>query len=117
MSKFDTMTGIEREDMLMETAMCIMETYRDMLNRKEISSEAWESKFCTGELDSIALLRLFRDWAREFENIYYDTDEYADDYLGLVETFATAKLKELFTKDPVVVAKVEVHGERIEILK
>lgn len=96
MSKFDTITGERRENLLMETAMMIMEIYHDMLNRKEISSEMWEAKFCTGELDSIALLSLFADWAREFENTYYDTDEYNDDYIGLIDAFATEKLKEEF---------------------
>ena len=96
MSKFDIVTGEVRENLLMETAMSIMEIYRDMLSRKEISSEMWEAKFCTGELDSIALLQLFRDWAREFENTYYDTDDYNDDYIGLIDWFATAKLNEVF---------------------
>ena len=101
MSKFDSVTGEARENLLMETAMSIMEIYRDMLNRGDISSEMWETKFCTGELDSIALLQLFRDWAREFENTYYNTDDYNDDYIGLIDWFATAKLNEIFTENPV----------------
>lgn len=32
MSKFDSVTGEIRENSLMETAMSIMEIYRDMLN-------------------------------------------------------------------------------------
>lgn len=87
MSKFDIVTGEVRENLLMETAMSIMEIYRDMLSRKEISSD---------ELDSIALLQLFCDWAREFENTYFGTDEYEDDYLSLVDEFASAKLNEAF---------------------
>lgn len=96
MSKFDSVTGEARENLLMETAMSIMEIYRDMLNRGDISSDMWEAKFCTGELDSIALLQLFRDWAREFENTYFNTDDYNDDYIGLIDWFATAKLNEVF---------------------
>ena len=95
MSKFDTITGVRRENLLMETAMNIMDTYHDMLNREEISSEKWEAKL-HWRIDSIALLQLFCDLAREFENTYYDTDEYNDDYISLVDAFATEKLKEEF---------------------
>ena len=108
-NKFDSVTGEARENLLMETAMIIMEIYRDMLNRGDISSEMWETKFCTGELDSIALLQLFRDWAREFENTYYNTDDYNDDYIGLIDWFASAKLNEIFTENPVYDKLVEAY--------
>lgn len=41
-------------------------------------------------------LQEFRSWAREFEETYYGTEEYENDFIGLSNDFATMKIKELF---------------------
>ena len=90
MSKFDCVTGIVRENLLMETAMRIQEVFDDMYRLDMVDTDVADS------IGSIERLGIFRDWAREFEEKYYDTDEYVEDYIGISDKFATEKIKEKF---------------------
>ena len=90
MSKFDSITGARRENLLMETAMRIQEVFDNM----------WTAKLLDPDkiTDSFDQLQTFCGLAREFENTFYGTDEYDDDFIGLTEEWATKKLTELFGK-------------------
>lgn len=85
--KFDSVVGNERENRLMETAMEIMNTYAFMCHTGKINLDCID-------VDSRESTSCFIDWAREFENTYFGTDEYEDDYLSLVGEFATKKIEE-----------------------
>ena len=56
-----TATGYMRENLLMETAMMIMETFCDMSYSCHVNPDKVD------ETDTIERLQIFRDWAREFE--------------------------------------------------
>lgn len=71
---------------LMETAMCIMETYDDMCAEKCIDPTAADE-------DTIERLGLFSGWAEEFEAKYRKESRYEDDFLNLVREFAEGKIK------------------------
>lgn len=89
MSHFDFVTGQRRERLLMETAMRIQEIYDDMYYAHHINPDKADA------VDSIERLGIFVDWAREFENKYYGTEEY-EDFIGLTDEFAVAKVNEIW---------------------
>lgn len=79
-----------QENLLMETAMRIQEVFDEMWFSQHVNPDKIDAT------DSIERLQIFRDWAREFENKYRDTERYKDDFIGLSEEFAVAKIKEVF---------------------
>lgn len=106
MSKFDSVKGVERENLLMETAMEIYGVFSEMYNANELDEEK------TG-CDSIGRMRVFVDWAREFENRYHGTPEYEDDFIFLCDDFAHKKIKEAFGKsEPVLCGFVWCHSNK-----
>lgn len=80
----------EQENLLMETAMRIQEVFDDMWFSQHVNPDKVDAT------DTIERLQIFRDWAREFEDKYYGTDRYEDDFLELSREFAEAKIKEVF---------------------
>ena len=80
----------EQENLLMETAMRIQEVFDDMWFSQHINPDKVDAT------DTIERLQIFRDWAREFEDKYYGTDRYEDDFLELSREFAEEKIKETF---------------------
>lgn len=80
----------EQENLLMETAMRIQEVFDDMWYAQHVNPDI------TDYYGSIERYTLFRDWAREFEDKYYGTDRYEDDFLELSREFAEEKIKEVF---------------------
>lgn len=80
----------ERENLLMETAMRIQEVFDDMWYTQHVNPDI------TDYYGSMERYHLFRDWAREFEDKYYGTDRYKDDFLELSREFAEEKIKEVF---------------------
>lgn len=79
-----------QENLLMETAMRIQEVFDEMWFSQHVNPDKIDAT------DSIERLQIFRDWAREFEDKYRDTERYEDDFIGLSEEFAEAKIKEVF---------------------
>lgn len=80
----------EQENLLMETAMRIQEVFDDMWFSQHVNPDKVDAT------DTIERLQIFRDWAREFEDKYYGTDRYEDDFLELSREFAEEKIKEVF---------------------
>lgn len=80
----------KQENLLMETAMRIQEVFDDMWFSQHVNPDKVDA---TG---SIERLQIFRNWAREFEDKYRDTERYEDDFIGLSEEFAETKIKEVF---------------------
>ena len=72
---------------LMETAMCIMETYDDLCAEGGIDPTAGEG------IDSMERLAEFSGWAEEFEEKYHKDERYSDDFLNLVREYAEDKIK------------------------
>ena len=68
-----------RENLLMENEMMIMMIYTEMLYHEVPEVES----------DTLALLQLFRDWAREFEDY---AREYDAEWLDDIEEFARHKI-------------------------
>lgn len=81
---------ILRETWLMETAMRIMEVFCDMQVACQVNPDKVDS------IGSIERLKIFTEWAREFEANYKDDPRYDDDYIGLTDEYATAKIEEVF---------------------
>lgn len=90
---FSTVTGERRENLLMETAMVIQEVFDDMFYGDLIDRSKTE------EWDSIERFILFRKWSREFEEKYYGTEEYEDNFIGLSADYAADKIKQIFEKE------------------
>lgn len=87
---FDVLEPEIKENLLMETAMRIQETFDDMSYAHHVNPDKVDAT------DSLERLQMFRDWAREFENRYCDTERYEDYFLELSQEFAEAKIKEVF---------------------
>lgn len=85
------MSQVVRENLLMETAMRIQELFDDMCYANQFNPDKVDM------IDSISRFNIFRDMSREFENDYYDTEEYNDDWIGLTDEVFTKKLKEMFS--------------------
>lgn len=90
MSKFDKITGQVRENLLMETAMLIENTFCYMLMNGEIDRDKVE------EYGTLERYTEFKSMTREYEDIFYDTDEYNDNWLGHCEEWARPRIKDLF---------------------
>lgn len=85
-SEFDKVTGERRENLLMETAMRFQEIFDDMFYGRLLDfREVMDGS-------EIERLQTFRDWAREFEEKYYGTDEYENDYLEFSEDYIIGKI-------------------------
>lgn len=87
---FSELTGERRENLLMETAMRIQEIFDDMFYARLLDLEKVE---CIG---SIERSQSFKDWAREFEETYYGTEEYENDFISLSDAYAVNKISEMF---------------------
>lgn len=87
---FDQVTGIRRENLLMETAMKIQEVFDDMFYARLLDMGKVE------ESDEIERMNLFKLWTREFENCYHGTEEYDNDFISLLDGFAIDKIQEVF---------------------
>ena len=92
-SKFDEVEGIRRENLLMETAMTIQEIFDDMFYGRLLD---YDKIVGNNMSDSFERLHLFRDWAREFENEFYGTERYEDDFFGLSNDYFVKKISEEF---------------------
>ena len=84
---------MQRERLLMETAMRIMKIFCDMLYACHVNPDKVD------KVGSIERLQLFCDWAIEFEDMYAGSEEYEDDYIGLTDEFAQKKINETFGID------------------
>lgn len=87
---FSEVSGEVRENLLMETAMRIQEIFDDMFYARLLDPEKVE------HVGSIERSQSFRDWAREFEETYYGTEEYEDDFISLSDAYAVNKISEKF---------------------
>jgi len=79
-----------RERSLMETAMRIMDIYGEMVYSQHLNPDKLDS------VDYMEKLQIFCTWALEYEEQFFDTDEYNDNWLCHTEDIFTAKLKEEF---------------------
>jgi len=75
-----------KQNRLMETAIVVNNIYRRMEENEEIDT----GSFCGDIMEEI------RSLAREFEYEFFDTEEYENDYVGVLEMWLPDKLKELF---------------------
>ena len=80
----------ERENLLMETAMWIQEVFDDVCYAHHVNPDKIDG------YGTVERLQLFREWAREFEKTYSETERYEDDFISLSDEFATTKIKEVF---------------------
>lgn len=85
----------EREELLMQTAMIIMEKFCEMSFACHLNPDKVD------EFDSITRMQVFADWAREFEDKYSGTDEYEEDFIWCIDQYAERKLKAKFGIDEV----------------
>lgn len=90
---FNDLNDEQKQTLLMETAMRIMEIFCDMQYACQVNPDKVDS------LGSIERLQLFCIWARKFEEKYYGTEEYEDDFIGLSDWYAQNKIKEEFGND------------------
>lgn len=79
-----------KENLLMETAMRIQEVFDDMWFSHHINPDKVD------ETDSMERLQIFKEWTREFEDKYRDTERYEEDFIELSREFAEEKIKERF---------------------
>lgn len=87
---FDQVTGVLRENLLMETAMKIQEVFDDMFYARLLDPDKVE------ESDEIERMNLFKLWTREFEETYHGTEEYDTDFITILDSFAISKIQEVF---------------------
>ena len=87
---FDKGSPKARETCLMETAMRIQEVFDDMWYTQHVNPDI------TDYYGSCERYTLFCDWAREYEDKYFGTEEYDTDWAESVREFAEAKIKEVF---------------------
>lgn len=85
-AKFLAQEEVFKESRLMESAIAVNNIYRRMENDREIETGSFSGDI----LQEITAL------AREFEYEFYDTDEYVNDYLDVLEKWLPKKLRELF---------------------
>lgn len=82
--KFRAQTAEFQSRRLMETAMTMQNIYNRMVKDGEID----ESKLLIGVYELIC------DLAEEFEETFFETDEYEDDYVAVIEKWFPARVKE-----------------------
>jgi hypothetical protein len=87
---FDKANFRTREKSLMETAMRIMDIYGEMVYSQHLNPDKLDS------VDYMEKLQIFTMWALEYEEEFFETDVYENDYLSHTEDIFTAKLKEEF---------------------
>ncbi|MBP3783829.1 MAG: hypothetical protein J6I68_11340 [Butyrivibrio sp.] len=87
---FDRATPKTRERALMETAMRIMDVYGEMVYSQYLSPDKLDS------VDYMEKLQLFTTWALEYEEEFFETDDYENNYLDHTEKVFIAKLKSEF---------------------
>lgn len=90
---FNDLEPMSKENLYMETAMIIMETYCDMSYVQKLNPDKLDM------YDRTEKVGLFREWARDFEHKYYGTEKYNDEFIELCEEFAKSKLLEEFGFD------------------
>lgn len=90
MTKFDNVTGRQREFLLMETVMRIQELYDEASFACTINPDK------DYLIDQITRLTMFCGWAEEFLKKYYGTDEYEDFFLDLMDEFMENKLNRFY---------------------
>lgn len=88
---FESQPSIQKEGLLMESAMSIQEKYDDMVFSHHLNPDKIDAE---SRLDR---LQNFSEWARKFENLYYDSSRYNDDFETLIGEFAEQLLKEEYT--------------------
>lgn len=88
--KFKDLCQDTRETLLMETAMRIMEVFCDMQYACHVNP------YKVDRVGSIERLYMFSQWAKEFEEKYYGTEEYEDDFLYLSDKYAQERINEEF---------------------
>lgn len=88
---FESQPSIQKEGLLMESAMSIQEKYDDMVFSHHLNPDKIDAE---SRLDR---LQKFSEWARKFENLYYDSSRYNDDFEGMIGEFAEQMLKEEYT--------------------
>lgn len=97
-----------KENLLMETAMRIQEVFDEMYYAHNINPDKVD------EIDSLERLQIFRNWAREFEDKYHDTERYEEDFIGLSDEFAQKKIKEKFGNEDIVSITCYNKTEKME---
>ena len=88
--KFLEQPALVQQNALMETAMRIMDVFCDLqfanrLNPYKVDNKSYRER-----------LQLFCTWAREYEETYYDTDAYVDDFTNHISDVFTPKLMDEF---------------------
>lgn len=87
--KFLELQAEKQQNALMETAMRIQETSDFLRVQGRIDVSDW---------DEHDLLEAYRDMAREFEYMYFESDRYENDYINFTWEVFTKLLMERFTK-------------------
>lgn len=87
--KFLEQTAYVQANALMETAMRIQDTADFLRYTGDISID----------VEPMKLLVIFREMAREFEYIYYDTERYQDDFINFTDEYFRTELKKRFGKE------------------
>ncbi len=90
---FTELDQTDKENLLMETAMMIMSIFDEMFYAQQLNTDKVDYD------GSIERLRKFCDWSREFEIIYYGTEEYEDDYMSLINEWVINKLIKEYGKE------------------
>lgn len=73
-----------KERRLMETAMVVSNIYWRMIKEEKLNDGNYY-----GDINDVLC-----DLAREFEYTFFETDEYEDDYVALLEKWLPGRLKE-----------------------
>ena len=87
--KFLKLQAEKQQNALMETAMRIQETSDYLRVQGRIDVSDW---------DEHDLLEVYRDMARDFEYMYFDSNRYENDYINFTWEVFTKLLIERFTK-------------------
>lgn len=87
--KFLEQTAYVQANALMETAMRIQDTADFLRYKGDISID----------VEPMKLLAIFREMAREFEYMYYDTERYQDDFINFTDEYFRTELKKRFGKE------------------
>jgi hypothetical protein len=69
---------------LMETAITANAIYLQMERENKLNTDSYDGD----------IMEVITDLAREFEYTFFETDEYEDDYISLLEKWLPARLKE-----------------------
>lgn len=86
-AKFNAQTAEFQSRRLMETAMVMNNIYNSMVETGEIHDDG-----ITAEVYEVLC-----DQAREFEETFFETDEYEDNYISVIEKWLPERLKKEFS--------------------